>query len=70
MRSQDELDVSMALSQIGLDSLMAIELRRWWRQVFGLNISVLEILSSGTIAGLGDAAIRGLQRKFAEIEEG
>lgn len=70
MRSQDDLDVSMTLSQIGLDSLMAIELRRWWRQVFGLDISVLEILSSGTIAGLGDAAIRGLQRKFVEIEEG
>ena len=65
LRSEEDMDVSLTLIQVGLDSLMAIEVRRWWNQVFGFEISVLEIMNSGTIADLGNLAADGLSKKFA-----
>ena len=66
MRSEEEMDTTLTLNQVGLDSLMAIEVRRWWNQAFGFEISVLEIISSGTIAELGNLAAEGLTRKIAK----
>ncbi|KAI1483952.1 polyketide synthase dehydratase-domain-containing protein [Daldinia eschscholtzii] len=66
LKSEDDLDISLTLAQIGLDSLMAIELRRWWKQVLGLQISVLEIMASGTLEAMGGVAAKGLKDKFAE----
>ena len=68
MKEKEDLDISLSLVDVGLDSLMAIELRRWYKQVFGIEISVLEILGSGTIAGLGEIATKVLQKKFDEAE--
>lgn len=64
MKPEEDMDVGMNLSGIGMDSLMAIELRRWWKQAFGLDISVLEIMGSGTLASLGKMAGQGLKVKF------
>ena len=52
--SDTDTDVSMTLSKIGLDSLMAIELCRWLRQVFGIAMSVLEVMGTGTLLQLGE----------------
>ncbi|KAF3063606.1 Lovastatin diketide synthase LovF [Daldinia childiae] len=65
LKPEDDLDISLTLSQIELDSLMAIELRRWWKQVLGLQISVLEIMATGTLEALGGVAAKGLKDKFA-----
>lgn len=54
LRPDSEIDVGKSLSHFGLDSLMALELRRWFRHVFGLSISVLEIVASGTLLQLGE----------------
>lgn len=67
MRSEEDMDVSLSLKYVGLDSLMAIELRRWWKQIFGFEISVLEIMNTGTIAELGEIAADGLRKRFVEI---
>jgi aryl carrier-like protein len=49
LKPDEEVEIDRTLAQIGLDSLMAIELRRWIKQVFGLTMSVLEIMGSGSL---------------------
>ena len=66
MKPEEDIDIGMSLTQIGMDSLMAIELRRWWKQAFGLEISVLEIMGSGTLEQLGKVAAQGLKNKFED----
>ena len=56
MRPIEELDVKQPLSAVGLDSLVAIELRNWSRQRLGVELSVLEILGAPSIEKLGEAA--------------
>lgn len=58
--ADDEIDVSLSLSQLGLNSMVAVEMRAWWKQMFGLDISVLEMLSMGTLEALGKQAAGGL----------
>lgn len=54
IRSESDVDVSKTLAELGLDSLVAHELRRWFRQVFGITMSVLEIMGAGTLMQLGE----------------
>ena len=56
LKEAEDLDVDRTLSAIGVDSLVAIELRKWWKQAFGLEISVLEMMGLGTIKELGKVA--------------
>jgi aryl carrier-like protein len=65
MKPEEDIELGMTMSQIGMDSLMAIELKRWWKQAFGLDISVLEIMGSGTLEELGKVAAQNLKKKFA-----
>lgn len=66
LRDEADLDTSLTLKQIGLDSLMAIELRRWWKQAMGLEISVLEIMATGSIEALGSVAAQSLKAKLSQ----
>ncbi|KAI1359407.1 polyketide synthase [Xylaria arbuscula] len=60
-----EIDTSWTLDQMGLDSLMATELRSWIRHVFGVTISVLEIMGSGSMLQLGDFLTTRIAEKLA-----
>jgi hypothetical protein len=64
LRGEGELDVDKGLGQLGVDSLMATELRRWFRQAFGLEMGVLEILGAGSLARLGEILREGLRARF------
>lgn len=64
LKPEDDLDISLSLTQIGLDSLMAIELRRWWKLALGMDISVLEIMAAGSIEALGSLAARQLKALY------
>lgn len=67
LKDEDDLNTSLTLHQAGLDSLMAIELRRWWKLTFGLEISVLELMASGTLDMLAAVAVKGLKESLASI---
>ncbi|KAH7109104.1 fatty acid synthase S-acetyltransferase [Dendryphion nanum] len=64
MKPDDCPNIALPLADIGLDSLVAIELRSWWKQVFGFDISVIEMLGVGTLEGLGKHAAQGLYRRL------
>jgi NAD(P)-dependent dehydrogenase (short-subunit alcohol dehydrogenase family) len=59
-KNDEDVDISMTLSDLGMDSMVAIEMRAWWRQVFGFEISVLDMLAMGTLATLGKRATERL----------
>jgi aryl carrier-like protein len=56
LKTEDELNTQLSLSDLGMDSLVAIELRAWWKQTFGFDITVLEMLQMGTLDALGKYA--------------
>lgn len=69
LKPHEELDTSRALVDLGLDSLVAIELRAWWKQVFHFDISVLEMLGMGSLGALGLHAADGLYKIASDGKE-
>lgn len=65
LKPGENVDTSLSLQQIGLDSLMATELRRWFRQLLGLQISVLEIMGTGSLMQLAELTSTALKNKYA-----
>ncbi|ORY70957.1 uncharacterized protein BCR38DRAFT_404090 [Pseudomassariella vexata] len=70
LKPYDELNTTSPLVDLGLDSLVAIELRAWWKQMFGFDISVLEMLGSGSLDALGQRAAEGLLGVVTERQGG
>ena len=62
MRDDEEVNLSLGLADLGMDSLIAIDMRQWWKQTFGFDISVLEMLGMGTLEVLGKHAAKGLSK--------
>ncbi|KAF2713296.1 hypothetical protein K504DRAFT_398387 [Pleomassaria siparia CBS 279.74] len=55
-----EVDITKSTADLGLDSLVAVELRAWWKLNLGFDISTLDMLSLGTAQALGKRAVDGL----------
>ena len=64
MQPEEELNTSLSLADLGLDSLVGTELAAWWKQMFGFKTSVLEMLGKGTLEALGQHAADGLLKAF------
>ncbi|KAG6199000.1 Type I Iterative PKS [Claviceps purpurea] len=47
------LKTSMPLTDLGLDSLVALELRAWMKQVFSFDLPILKMMSIGSLDVLG-----------------
>ncbi|PMB71845.1 Lovastatin nonaketide synthase mokA [Beauveria bassiana] len=62
----DSLRTDLSLSDIGMDSLVGIEMRKWWKGTFGFEISLLEMLGMGTLELLGKHVITNLMKLFHE----
>lgn len=62
LKPEEDLNTSLSLVDLGMDSLVGIELRTWWKQTFGFDISVLEMLGMGTLEALGKHAAEGLMQ--------
>jgi aryl carrier-like protein len=73
--SEEDVDTSQPLSAIGLDSLVAVEMRTWWKLHFGTDVSVLELLDTGSIEQLGKKALGDVKARYGidgekeEVEE-
>ncbi|KAK0671563.1 hypothetical protein QBC41DRAFT_300499 [Cercophora samala] len=67
MMSEDQdVDVGQTMQQLGVDSLMAVELRRWWKLTFSVEMSTLEIMSGGTLHDLGIATVEKMRSLVSE----
>lgn len=66
MKPEEDLVTSTPLANLGMDSLVAIEMRTWWRQTFGFDISVLEIMGMASLDALGIHAAQGLLKILEE----
>ncbi|KAF4462221.1 polyketide synthase [Fusarium albosuccineum] len=64
VKPEEDLQTSCSLSDLGMDSLVAIEVRQWWKMVFQFDISVLEMMSMSTLDALGEHAAKGMLQKF------
>lgn len=62
LRPEEDMQTTMPLSELGMDSLVAIQMRNWWKQTLEFDISVLEMLALGTLDALGKHAVDGLLR--------
>ncbi|KAF5023550.1 hypothetical protein F66182_4417 [Fusarium sp. NRRL 66182] len=66
LKPQEDLNTSMPLVDLGLDSLVAIELKAWWKQVFAFDISVLEMMGKGSLDVLGQHAADGMMKNLVD----
>lgn len=62
----DSLALGLSLSDLGMDSLVGIEMRKWWKTAFGFEISLLEMLGMGTLELLGKHAAARLSKMMHE----
>lgn len=64
MRSDEEPSLDVPLASLGVDSLVSIELRNWFRQRVGAEFTVLEVVNSNSVTHLGEQAAAKLKEKF------
>ncbi|KAF5721025.1 polyketide synthase [Fusarium mundagurra] len=64
LRPDGPVDPNLRLSEMGLDSLTAIELRRWFSQVFGVQVSVLEMIGAASLREVGRIVATRLGEKL------
>ncbi|KAI9640185.1 hypothetical protein NHQ30_011422 [Ciborinia camelliae] len=58
MIPREEMEEGKSLTSYGLDSLVAIEIRNWITRECGVGLQVLELLTSGSLEGLGELVLR------------
>ncbi|KAI1820897.1 hypothetical protein F4861DRAFT_545132 [Xylaria intraflava] len=66
LKPEQEPNISLGLAELGLDSMVAVEMRSWWKLTFGLDITVLEMLAMGTLEALGKKAVKELAAGYDE----
>lgn len=66
LRDHSDLDLDIPLSSLGADSLLAIKLRDWFRRRIGVDITVVQILSSGSLRELGRTAAQSMVANLAK----
>ncbi|KAK5996188.1 Highly reducing polyketide synthase lcsB [Cladobotryum mycophilum] len=64
IRDEDDIDVKASAESIGVDSLVAMELRNWVRQNFGVEITVMAIVRSEALLKLGNHIRLKLMERF------
>jgi aryl carrier-like protein len=65
LKDPSEIDYTVAPIRMGVDSLLAIELRNWFRQRLGVDITVIDIMGSASLTQLGRTAAKSMALKKA-----
>lgn len=60
MTGDDALSEETPLIDLGVDSLVAVELRTWFAQEVGVDVAVLKILGGPSVKELVDEAVQKL----------
>ncbi|KAI4601070.1 putative PKS/NRPS-like protein biosynthetic cluster [Pestalotiopsis sp. 9143b] len=68
--TEGDLDLQIGLADLGVDSLIMIEIRNWLRQKLGTEFATPEILEAGSIMSLGQLAAERLRVKYDAAIEG
>ncbi|KAL2878361.1 Mycolipanoate synthase [Colletotrichum sp. CLE4] len=71
MREVEEggIDTALSPSALGVDSLMTIEIRNWWKHTLGVEISVLQLTSAQSFDQLGQLAGKQLRGKITALSK-
>lgn len=64
LRDEAEVDLSASPAGLGVDSLVSIGLRNWFKRSVGYEVTVLEILGSASLLDLAKKTAGGLKEKF------
>ncbi|EFR01005.1 lovastatin nonaketide synthase [Nannizzia gypsea CBS 118893] len=56
----EEMDKQLPLIELGVDSLVAVEIRTWFRKAIDVNLPVLKVLGGASLLSLTDAALEKL----------
>lgn len=56
----DSIDIRAPLIDLGVDSLIALDIRSWFIKSLGVEVPLLEILSGSTVSGIADYATEHL----------
>jgi NAD(P)-dependent dehydrogenase (short-subunit alcohol dehydrogenase family)/aryl carrier-like protein len=49
---EEDFDPGRSVASLGMDSLVKIEVRRWWRRYLGLEISIFDIANASSVNSL------------------
>ncbi|KAK5991583.1 Highly reducing polyketide synthase gloL [Cladobotryum mycophilum] len=60
---EEDMSSEVKLSAIGVDSLVGIEIRNWFRRTTGGDISILRIMNAETVRGLSELMIAMVEEK-------
>ncbi|KAF7557832.1 hypothetical protein G7Z17_g375 [Cylindrodendrum hubeiense] len=62
----DKIDRQAPLMNLGIDSLVAVQVRSWFMKELGVDVPVLKILSDATLTDIGKGALDRLAGAVAE----
>lgn len=66
MMPDEKIDANLVLADMGLDSLLSVELVRWFQRGFGVRMGVLEIVGSRTLGRLARLTAKKLLQKHTK----
>lgn len=64
LRPEDEFDVHAPMADVGIDSLVSIELRNWITKRLGVEVNVLDITRAGSLLELGGLLQTRMMEKY------
>ena len=66
IKDEDSINITLSPEKIGIDSLVAMELRNWIRQKFAVESSVMMIVQSASLLALSEHICKGLVARFTQ----